>query len=163
MHITGTTTTTTTTNRRAEFFSSSTDLGPAPVSASLGGGPAVARALGCSEVLHDPIHPRAVGAAYRPRAPRDGVCTQQLRYYYSSYYLILVREDSVLGISSAVEGSPGLLCHRRWSTWGTLRMLGTAAQLRRGSTLIVQLTYSTREIVGLTRRLTATYKIGARL
>ena len=55
----------------------STALGPAPASASLGGGPAVAGALGF-EVLHGPIHPRVVGTAYRPWAPRDVVCMQQL-------------------------------------------------------------------------------------
>ena len=56
----------------------STALGPAPASASLGGGPAVAGALESVEVVHGPIHPRVVGAAYRPWAPRDGVCMQQL-------------------------------------------------------------------------------------
>ena len=30
------------------------------------------------EVLHGPILPRVVGSAYRPWAPRDGVCMQQL-------------------------------------------------------------------------------------
>ena len=55
----------------------SANPGRAPALASLGGGLAVAGALG-AEVLHGPIHARVVGAAYRPGAPQDGVCKQQL-------------------------------------------------------------------------------------